>query len=52
MGLCEEHDLAVIDRHLQCVLHRPTGRIASTELLAQAISREGFDSIYPVPAWT
>jgi Acyl-CoA dehydrogenase, C-terminal domain len=51
MGLCEEHDLAVIDRHLQSVLHRPAGRIGSTNLLAQAIAREGFDSIYPVPAW-
>jgi acyl-CoA dehydrogenase len=51
MGLCEEHDLAVIDRHIQSVLHRPAGRIASTNLLAQAIAREGFDSIYPVPAW-
>jgi hypothetical protein len=51
MGLCEEHDLTVIDRHLQSVLHRPAGRIASTDLLAQAVAREGFEGIYPVPAW-
>jgi hypothetical protein len=51
MGLCEEHDLAVIDRHIQSVLHRPAGRIASTDLLAQAVARNGFDGIYPVRAW-
>jgi hypothetical protein len=50
MGLCEEHDLTVIDRHLQSVLHRPAGLIASTDLLARSIAREGFDGIYPVPA--
>jgi acyl-CoA dehydrogenase len=52
MGLCEEHDLAVIDRHLQPVLHRPAGRIASTDLLARAVARDGFDGIHPVRAWT
>jgi acyl-CoA dehydrogenase len=49
MGLCEEHDVAVIDRHLQPVLHRPAGRVASTDLFADAVARLGFDSIYPVP---
>lgn len=49
MGLCEEHDIAVIDRHLQPVLHRPAGRVASTDLFADAVARLGFDSIYPVP---
>jgi hypothetical protein len=52
MGPCEEHDLAVIDRHLQSVLHRPAGRIASTDLLARAVARDGFDGIYPVEAWS
>ncbi|GAA0827577.1 acyl-CoA dehydrogenase family protein [Streptosporangium amethystogenes subsp. fukuiense] len=51
MGLCEEHDLTVIDRHLQSVLHRPAGRIRSTDLLARAVAAEGFDGIYPVVAW-
>ncbi|MBE3016114.1 acyl-CoA/acyl-ACP dehydrogenase [Microbispora sp. NEAU-D428] len=51
MGLCEEHDLTVIDRHLQSVLHRPAGRIRSTDLLARAVAAEGFDGIYPVAAW-
>jgi len=51
MGLCEEHDLTVIDRHLQSVLHRPAGRIVSTDLFAAAVAREGFDGVYPVAAW-
>lgn len=49
MGLCEEHDVAVIDRHLQPALHRPLGRLASTDLLARAIARHGFDGLFPVP---
>jgi hypothetical protein len=33
------------------VLHRPAGRIATTDLFAAAVAREGFDGVYPVPAW-
>lgn len=51
MGLCEEHDLAVVDRHLQPALRRPWGRAKTTRLLARAIAAEGFDAIFPVPAW-
>jgi hypothetical protein len=50
MGLCEEHDLAVIDRHLQPVLRRPAGRLGTTALLAEHIRRDGFDALFPVPA--
>lgn len=50
MGLCEEHDLAVIDRHLQPLLRRPTGRLASTALLAERVRIDGFDALFPVPA--
>jgi hypothetical protein len=50
MGLCEEHDLAVIDRHLQPVLRRPAGRLGTTALLAELIRRDGFDALFPVPA--
>jgi acyl-CoA dehydrogenase len=50
MGLCEEHDLAVIDRHLQPVLRRPVGRLGSTTLLAEHVRRDGFDALFPVPA--
>jgi hypothetical protein len=50
MGLCEEHDLAVIDRHLQPVLRRPVGRLGTTTLLAEHVRRDGFDALFPVPA--
>lgn len=50
MGLCEEHDLAVIDRHLQPVLRRPVGRLGSTTLLADHVRRDGFAALFPVPA--
>ncbi len=48
MGLCEEHDLTVIDRHLQPVLNRPAGRLESTGLLARAIRADGFEGTYDV----
>ncbi|WP_405718387.1 acyl-CoA/acyl-ACP dehydrogenase [Streptomyces sp. NBC_01537] len=50
MGLCEEHDLAVIDRHLQPVLRRPAGRLGTTALLAEHVRRDGFAALFPVPA--
>jgi hypothetical protein len=49
IGLCEEHDLAVLDRHLQPLLRRPAGRAATRVLLAHQIRCEGFDGIYPIP---
>ena len=49
MGLCEEHDLAVIDRHLQPVLRRPAARTKSTALLAAHIRHDGFTALFPVP---
>lgn len=52
VGLCEEHDVAVIDRHLQSVLRRPGGQATTTGLLMDAIDREGFDGIFPVPSRT
>jgi hypothetical protein len=48
IGLCEEHDVAVIDRHLQSVLRRPIGRIATNAALAERVAAEGFDLLYPV----
>jgi acyl-CoA dehydrogenase len=50
IGLCEEHDVAVVDRHLQPCLRRPTGRLATTALLAERIRHEGFDALFPVRA--
>lgn len=48
IGLCEEHDVVVIDRHLQGVLRRPLGRTATNVALAERVAAEGFDLLYPV----
>jgi acyl-CoA dehydrogenase len=48
IGLCEEHDLAVIDRHLASVLLRPAGSGETGEMLLHAVNRYGFDAIFPV----
>ena len=48
IGLCEEHVVAVIDRHLQGAMRRPLGRIATNSELAERVAAEGFDSLYPV----
>lgn len=48
IGLCEEHDVTVIDRHLQGVLRRPLGRIETNAALADRVGAEGFDLLYPV----
>lgn len=49
VGLCEEHDLTVIDRHLTPVLLRPTSAGRTAVLLLDAVNRLGFDGTYPVP---
>lgn len=51
MGLCEEHDLTVLDRHLQGVLRRPGGVLATTRRLADAIAVDGFAGTFDVAAW-
>ncbi len=48
IGLCEEHDVTVIDRNLQGTLHRPFGRAATNAALAERVAAEGFDLLYPV----
>jgi hypothetical protein len=50
VGLCEEHDLTLVDRHLQAWLRRPLSLAAATAWLAQQIRAHGFDAIFPVPA--
>lgn len=50
VGLCEEHDLAVIDRHLTPTLLRPAAITRSAELLRDAVSRFGFTGTFHVPA--
>lgn len=48
IGLCEEHDVAVIDRHLQPLLNRPLSKMATNAALAKRVGEEGFDLLYPV----
>lgn len=48
IGLCEEHDLVVIDRHLQSTLRRPLSYAKTAATLAERIGAEGFDGLYPV----
>jgi acyl-CoA dehydrogenase len=48
IGLCDEHDLTMLNRHLQPMLRRPAGRTRVLGLLADEIERLGFDNLYPV----
>jgi hypothetical protein len=50
IGLCEEHDATVVDRHLQPSLRRSGGAHATTALLAAAVADSGFDAIHPIRA--
>lgn len=49
IGLCEEHDVTLIDRHLQPIIRRQGGLHLTTRLLAEAIRTSGFDGIHPIP---
>lgn len=52
MGLCEEHDLTVIDRHVQSALRRPGGALRTTRQLAEKISTDGFAGTFAVEPWS
>lgn len=49
VGLCEEHDLTVLDRHLTPALLRPTAPARSANLLLDAVNRLGFAGTFDVP---
>jgi acyl-CoA dehydrogenase len=51
MGLCEEHDLTVIDRHVQSALRRSGGVLGTTRRLAQHVATDGFDATFSVDPW-
>lgn len=51
IGLCEEHDMALLDRHLTPTLVRPVAATATAELLAHAIDEHGFDAIFAIAPW-
>jgi hypothetical protein len=48
IGLCEEHDVTVIDRHLQPLLRRPAGTVATSKLLRDQILVHGFDGLFSI----
>ncbi len=50
IGLCDEHDLTVLERHVQPLLRRPCGITRTLGLLAEEVARSGFDNLYPIPA--
>jgi acyl-CoA dehydrogenase len=50
IGLCDEHDLTVLERHAQPLLRRPCGITRTLGLLADEVARSGFDNLYPIPA--
>ena len=47
IGLCDEHDLTVLDRHAQHVVRRPASSPRLLGLLADEIARSGFDNLLP-----
>lgn len=48
IGLCDEHDLTLMERHLQPLLRRSGGLPRVLGLLSEEIRRSGFDNLYPV----
>jgi len=50
IGLCEEHDLTLLTRHVQPLVRRPCGTSRILGMLVDEISRSGFDNLYPVAA--
>lgn len=48
IGLCEEHDVTLLNRHLQPSFRRPTGLTATVSMLTAAIGECGFDAIRPI----
>jgi hypothetical protein len=50
IGLCDEHDLSVLDRHAQSALRLPGGLETTTEHLMDAMERHGFSSLAEISA--
>jgi acyl-CoA dehydrogenase len=48
IGLCDEHDLSLISRHVQAPVRRAGSAPALAELLADAVAAEGFSALYDV----
>jgi hypothetical protein len=48
IGLCDEHDLALIDRHMQPFLRRPFGIAETNRRFAVSLDHHGFDALFPI----
>lgn len=46
IGLCNEHDLSILDRVTQPALRQPAGLEATTDALLASIATSGFDSLF------
>ena len=46
IGLCNEHDLSILDRITQPALRQPAGLEATTDALLASIEMSGFDSLF------
>lgn len=46
LGFCDEHDLSVIDRHIQSALRLPTSLARTTDLFGAAVDTQGFASLF------
>lgn len=46
IGLCDEHDLSILDRTTQPALRQPGGLEATTDALVTAVETRGFDSLF------
>lgn len=49
IGLCDEHHLTLITRHLQPLVRRPCGEMRVAGMFADELLFSGFDGVYGVP---
>jgi hypothetical protein len=50
LGFCDEHDLSIIDRHIQGSLRIPCDSEATMEQLLRCIAGRGFPGLFGVQA--
>jgi hypothetical protein len=49
-GLCDEYDISVLVRHVQPALRLPVDTDAMSDILFEAISTDGFSTLFPLRA--
>jgi hypothetical protein len=48
IGLCDEHDLSILDRHMQAALRRSGGLAMTTASFARGLAQDGFDALFAI----